>query len=77
MVIFKGKFYFISKALKFLRSAISKRFINFVGFIDIANRDRTLKLLNLLLREITNHWPNIEFLTSVQLGKLITKESIL
>ena len=50
---------------------ISSHRINYAGFIDEANRDRTLKLLRQLLASILKRWPDIEFMTSVQLGHLI------
>jgi hypothetical protein len=50
---------------------ISSHRINYVGFIDEANRDRSLNLLNKLLIEIFKRWPDIEFMTSVELGELI------
>lgn len=45
--------------------------INYVGFIDQANRDRTLRMLNILLTKALRNWPDIEFLTSDQLGNTI------
>jgi len=49
--------------------------INYVGFIDPANRDRNLPLLRKLLDGILTEWPDVEFMTSVQLGNLIAEES--
>jgi hypothetical protein len=49
--------------------------INFVGFIDPGNRDRNLKMLRELLTKILKRWPETEFMTSVQLGNLISEES--
>jgi len=48
--------------------------INYVGFIDPANRDRSLKMLRELLTQILEKWPDAEFMTSVQLGNLIAEE---
>lgn len=45
--------------------------INFAGFIDETNRNRTLELLKQLLAEALHQWPDIEFMTSAQLGQLI------
>jgi len=45
--------------------------INYVGFIDSKNRDRNLKMMKNLFAQIKNRWPDVEFMTSVQLGKLI------
>ena len=46
--------------------------INYVGYLDPGNRDRTLKMLNELLQNILKKWPEMEFMTSVQLGQLIS-----
>lgn len=48
--------------------------INYVGSIEEANRDKTLKLLKVLLSKALEHWPEIEFITSVQLGQLINSK---
>ncbi|WP_441000605.1 hypothetical protein [Fodinibius sp. SL11] len=45
--------------------------LNYVGFIDEKNRDNNLKLLKELLSEIVKKWPDVEFMNSVQLGKMI------
>ncbi len=62
----------ISIAFKMKKPAIicSHR-INYVGFIDLKNRDTSLRLLNELLTQITKRWPEVEFMTSAQLGMLI------
>jgi hypothetical protein len=53
-------------------AVISSHRINFVGNIDVNNRDRNLKDLNQILKIALNKWPDIEFMTSVDLGELIT-----
>ncbi len=45
--------------------------LNFIGFIDTSNRDQNLNMLKDLLLRVTKRWPEIEFLSSVQLGQLI------
>jgi len=52
-------------------SIITSHRINFVGFIDPDNRDRNLLLLNQLLSKAQKRWPDIEFMTSDQLGRLM------
>jgi hypothetical protein len=52
-------------------AVISSHRINYVGFINEDNRDRSLKMLNQLLSSVLKRWPDIEFLTSDQLGKTI------
>lgn len=49
--------------------------INYVGYLDTWNRDRTLKMLNELLTEIIKRWPDVEFMTSVELGDLIVEQN--
>jgi hypothetical protein len=50
---------------------ITSHRINFVGFIDPDNRDRNLLMLGQLLSEGLKRWPDIEFMSSDQLGRLI------
>jgi len=45
--------------------------LNYIGFIDEGNRDRNLKLFSELLQKILTIWPDVEFVTSVQLGEII------
>lgn len=66
----------ISNAFKFNKPAIicSHR-INYVGYINLSNRDRTIKLLNNLLSRALLRWPDIEFYTSEDLGNSIRHET--
>ena len=50
---------------------INSHRINFSGFIDESNRDRTLKYLRALISTALKKWPEIEFLSSPKLGKII------
>jgi hypothetical protein len=52
-------------------ATISSHRINYVGFIDERNRDGNLKLLKSLLNSIIVKWPEVEFMSSDQLGHLI------
>lgn len=52
---------------KRIPALISTHRINFVGYIDEKNRDRSLKLLDELLKAIVKKWPNVEFMSSDQL----------
>lgn len=45
--------------------------VNYIGYINPQNRDDNLKLLDTLLREIVETWPDVEFMTSDQLGELM------
>ena len=49
--------------------------LNFIGYIDPLNRKQNLKLLNQLLFEIIKRWPDVEFMSSDQLGDLINQTS--
>lgn len=63
----------ISLAFAYRKPAIiSSHRLNFIGFIDPLNRKKNLALLKSLLISITNKWPDVEFMTSVQLGDIIT-----
>lgn len=57
-------------------AVITTHRINFVGFIDIENRNRNLVMLNQILSSALRRWPNIEFMTSDQLGKLMSGEQL-
>jgi hypothetical protein len=45
--------------------------VNFIGSIDSKNTDRTLPEFKQLLQEIVKRWPDVEFVTSDQLGEII------
>ena len=45
--------------------------VNFIGSIDLANTDRNLPMFRRLLQEIVRRWPDVEFVTSDQLGEII------
>jgi hypothetical protein len=49
--------------------------VNFIGAIDNKNRDKNLKLIQELLKKIITKWPDVEFITSEQLGDLILQSS--
>jgi hypothetical protein len=46
---------------------VSTHRVNYVGGLDPTNRDRNLKLLDLLLKKILTSWPDVEFITSDEL----------
>lgn len=52
-------------------SIISMHRANFIGFIEQANADHGLKELSRLLKAILTEWPEVEFMTSTELGDLI------
>ncbi len=62
----------IEIAFKWGKAAnISAHRLNFIGSIDSANTDRTLPEFKRLLQEIVRRWPDVEFVTSDQLGEII------
>jgi hypothetical protein len=50
---------------------ISTHRINYIGSLDEKNRCSNLKLFSELLKRIISAWPDVEFMTSDQLGDLI------
>lgn len=54
---------------------ISTHRINFMGGLDTQNRKNNLHLLDSLFYKIISKWPDIEFLTSVELGDIIAENS--
>ncbi len=53
---------------------ISSHRVNFIGTLDESHRDKNLGLLKELLKKIIQKWPDVEFLTSDQLGDLIASK---
>ncbi|MGQ1785707.1 hypothetical protein [Saccharicrinis sp. GN24d3] len=51
---------------------ISSHRINFMGALDKKNRADNLKLLDELLKGITKQWPDVEFMSTDQLGDLMS-----
>lgn len=54
-------------------ATISSHRVNYIGFLHPENRDRGLKKLDELLKRMLKRWPDIEFMTSVELGDLIKR----
>lgn len=62
----------ISTAFKWQKPAtISTHRLNYIGYIDVKNREKNLKLLELLFTKITQIWPDMEYLSSAELGRMI------
>jgi len=53
---------------------ISGHRVNYSGGIEPGVRDKGLKNLHNLLKKIIDRWPDVEFLTTVELGKLMSSE---
>lgn len=65
----------MSAAFRMKKPAIiSSHRINYVGFIDNKNRDNSLRLLKEIVTLALQKWPDIEFVTSDQLGNIISDD---
>ena len=63
----------IEAAFRWNRPAIiSSHRVNFCGHIDENNRTEGLRALRELLQQITQRWPEVEFMAANELGDLIT-----
>lgn len=54
-------------------ATISSHRVNYIGFLQPENRGRSLKKLEVLFTCMLQRWPDIEFMTSVELGDLIAE----
>ncbi len=62
----------VSIAFKWNKPAIiSSHRVNYVGFLQESNRVHGLKCLEELLNQILQKWPDVEFMSSADLGNLI------
>jgi hypothetical protein len=52
---------------------ISSHRVNYIGGLIEKNRTKSLEQLTGLLTKVQKKWPNVEFMTSSELGNLITK----
>lgn len=50
---------------------ISTHRVNYIGFLHPENREKSLEQLEYLLTKMLKRWPDIEFMTSVELGDLM------
>jgi hypothetical protein len=48
-------------------AVVSTHRVHYVGAVDVAHRDRGLRALSTLLREVVKRWPNIRFMSSATL----------
>lgn len=55
-------------------ATISSHRVNYIGFLHPENREKSLKQLSELLSRMLKRWPDIEFMTSVELGDLIASK---
>jgi hypothetical protein len=54
---------------------ISSHRVNYIGTLNPDNRKLNLTLLDKLLHEIIKRWPDVEFMSTDELGELITKNT--
>lgn len=67
----------IGAAFRWQKPAIiSSHRVNFVGGIDVKNREKGLKELAFLLQAITKRWPDVEFMSSRDLFRLLSHKYI-
>ena len=55
-------------------AVISSHRVNYVGSIRPENRDQGLKELKRLLTQVLKKWPDVEFMSSYELGETIKKD---
>jgi hypothetical protein len=53
-------------------AVISSHRTNYIGSLDVGNRKLGLEKLDTLLTEVLRRWPDVEFITSTELGKKIS-----
>lgn len=62
-------------AFKYKKPAvISSHRVNYIGFLNPSNSYNGLKQLHVLLNNIMKNWPEVEFLTSNEMGNLISQQ---
>lgn len=65
----------ISIAFRWHKPAvISSHRVNYIGALHKNNRENGLKHLSLLLKNIIKTWPDVEFITSAELGEIINND---
>ena len=57
-----------------LPANISSHRVNFCGLVDEHNRKEGIAALQLLLKKITQRWPDAEFMSSAALGELVASD---
>lgn len=65
----------IERAFRWRKPAIvSTHRVNFIGALEEENRKNGLRELDGLLAQILQKWPNVEFMTTRELGELIASD---
>lgn len=66
----------IDIAFKWKKPAIiGSHRLNYIGYINQENRDKNLKILKILINRILKKWPDVEFMTSDELGDLMIENN--
>ncbi|MBP7507735.1 MAG: hypothetical protein KA807_07940 [Prolixibacteraceae bacterium] len=55
-------------------AVISTHRVNYIGSLYRINRENGLKQLECLLKQIIKNWPDVEFISSAELGEIINNE---
>lgn len=64
----------IEAAFRWNRPAIvSSHRVNFSGHIDPKNREKGISSLKELIKKVVKRWPDVEFLSTAELGALVSK----
>jgi hypothetical protein len=68
--------YDIEMAFRWRKPAIiSTHRVNYIGSLNTENRRHGLNLLKMLLQKIKTRWPEVEFMSSDQLGAIISESN--
>ena len=66
----------ISNAFMWKKPAvISTHRTNYIGSLNSENREHSLELLDQLLSKVIKQWPDVEFITSTELGHIISDKT--
>lgn len=66
----------VANAFRWCKPAvISTHRVNYVGALEAENRDNGLAKLKMLLDSIVGNWPEVEFISSEHLGRMINHEN--
>ena len=55
---------------------ISTHRVNYMGGLDSSNRDRGLQHIQKLLQAIVKRWPEVEFISTTELGDIIRQDQV-
>jgi hypothetical protein len=62
----------ISCAFRWNKPAtISTHRVNYIGYLNEENRNRSLSMLDALVNKLLKRWPDVQFITSDQLGQIM------